>query len=117
MEAGKLSAIVRTWVDEMNAKNLDAVLALYADDADHITPASENAILQGKKDMRNWWETTLQGIPSLLCELRTITAQPPNRVVIEYKRCADDETTIMVAVVFEFNKDGLIAHSRAYQGC
>lgn len=116
MEAGKLATLARHWVCRMNEKNLDAVLALYADDADHITPASSDGAIVGKSDLKRWWETAFQNLPSLNYELRTITAQDPDRVVIEYKRCVENEDPIIVAEVFEVNEKGLIIHSRVYRG-
>ncbi len=116
MDIEKLSDIVRAWVQAMNERKLDDVLALYADDADHNTPAFDGGVIKGKDALRRWWETAFDGLPSLRYELQTITAQAPDRVVIEYERCVEDEDPMMVAEVFEVNEEGLIIHSRVYRG-
>ena len=116
MEAGKLAVLARKWVVAMNDRQLDDVLALYADDADHNTPAFDGGTIQGNDALRRWWEAAFQSLPSLRYELQTITAQDPDRVVIEYQRCVDDENPMMVAEVFEVDEEGLIIHSRVYRG-
>ncbi len=122
MEATKLSAIARMWIDAMNAHDVEGVLKLYAEDADHISPRlrmlyrSTDEVIEGKDTLRKWFARSFDRFPTLKYELQTITAQAPDRVIIEYKRTAQGEKPTMVAEVFEVNEAGLILHSRVYLG-
>jgi len=106
----------------MNEHDVEAVLALYADDAEHVSPAlrvqqpETNGIMSGKDKLRAWWTDAFSRLSTLRYELKSVTAQAPDRVVIEYERFVDGEETLRVAEIFEINDAGLIKRSRVYRG-
>ena len=122
MELSQLATLARKWIIAMNEHIVEDVLALYADDARHISPAlraqqpETNGIIYGKDALRSWWTDAFKRLPTLRYCLQTITAQAPNRVVIEYQRLVDGEEPFLVAEVFELNNDGFIQESRVYRG-
>ncbi|MFH1235881.1 MAG: nuclear transport factor 2 family protein [Parcubacteria group bacterium] len=115
MTIDKLTALARQWIDAMNGHDIEAVLALYADDADHTSPATD--FISGKGSLREWWSGCFDRLPSLRYVVLSITAQEPNRVILEYQRLADSQPAWAVAEVFEVDTSGLITHSRVYHGC
>jgi len=92
----------RTWIDAWNRRDLEAVLAHYAEDAVFISPKAERLVgaarVHGKPALRAYWQTALAQFPSLSFELdaafwsaraetltvvyeATLQGQPPTRAV------------------------------------
>jgi acyl-CoA thioesterase FadM len=61
-EAGA-QAFARTWIDAWNRRDVDAVLAHYADDATFVSPRAEritgNPVVEGKRALRAYWQAAL----------------------------------------------------------
>lgn len=112
--------IARTWLATFNARDVDGLLALYADDCTHTSPKirvlhPETAgLLVGKAAMRAWWVSALERLPGLRYEERALTCSA-DRVFLEYVRHAPGEAPLPVAEVFEV-KHGRIVASRVYHG-
>ena len=117
-----LTQVAREWVEAFNRHDLEALLALYADEATHSSPKllarqpKTGGKITGKPDLRAWWSQAFLCLPSLHYELKTIIAGFDGRVVIEYERLADGEETIRIAEVFDVGEDKLISESRVYHG-
>jgi hypothetical protein len=112
--------IARQWLERFNAKDLDGLLALYADDCRHTSPKirarhpDTGGQLVGKAALREWWRDAFERLPNLRYEETALTADE-KQAVLEYVRHAPNEAPLLVAEVFEM-RDGCIAVSRVYHG-
>lgn len=112
--------IANDWMAAFNNHDLEALLSLYDDNAQHFSPKllirqpETKGLIQGKEAMRAWWQDAFDRIPSLKYIPITFTAND-DRIFMEYKRQADGDPDMMVAEVLEI-KDGLIIYSRVYHG-
>jgi ketosteroid isomerase-like protein len=110
----------RRWLDAFNAHDLDALLALYAEDARHTSPKiralhpDTGGELRGKAALRAWWEDSLRRLPSLRYQAFAITADE-DRAVMEYLRHLDGEPPMPVSETLEL-EEGRIVRSRVYHG-
>ncbi len=89
-EPTRMAALGRDWVAAWNARDLDRVLALYADDfemtSDRIPALGFDAsgTLRGKADVRAYWSKGLTMLPNLHFELID-TFVSPDSVVVFYQ--------------------------------
>jgi ketosteroid isomerase-like protein len=115
-----LNIIAAKWFEAFNEHDLDKLLGLYDENAQHYSPKlrirqpDSNGIVRGKAALRAWWQDAFDRIPSLNYTPTTLTANS-GRVFMEYIRKADSEPEMLVAEVLEI-KDGLIVFSRVYHG-
>jgi steroid delta-isomerase-like uncharacterized protein len=120
MSAERNERIARAWIDAFNAHDVDALVALYADDATHGSPKiralhpESGGKIAGKAALTKWWREANERTPGLSYEPVTITANE-DRVFVEYVRHAPNETPMPVAEVFEI-RAGKIVASRVYHG-
>lgn len=112
--------IARAWLRAFNAHDVDALVALYADDATHTSPKirarhpETGGKLVGRTAIAAWWRDAIQRLPGLRYEDFSLTADDA-RVFIEYWRHAPGEAPMPVAEVFDV-RDGLVRASRVYHG-
>ena len=89
-------AIARAWLDAFNAHDVDALVALYADDATHTSPKiralhpDSGGKLTGKVTLATWWRDANRRLPGLRYEATAIVADE-TRAIIEYLRHAPGE--------------------------
>ena len=89
-EPTRMAALGRDWVAAWNARDLERVLALYADDfemtSDRIPALGFDAsgTLRGKADVRAYWSKGLTMLPNLHFELID-TFVSPDSVVVFYQ--------------------------------
>jgi len=120
MSASDNQAIAEAWMRAFNAHDVDALVALYADDATHTSPKiralhPETAgLLVGKAALTRWWKDANARLPGLRYEAVAYTADA-HRVFMEYLRHAPREPSLPVAEVLEIH-DGKIVASRVYHG-
>jgi hypothetical protein len=113
--------LARAWLKAFNAKDLDALLALYADDCRHTSPKIRSlhpetgGQLVGKPALRVWWEDAFRRLPGLTYEESLVTAAEKS-VVLEYVRRVPNEPPMFVAEVYEVDPSGRIRASRVYHG-
>lgn len=114
------AAIAREWLRSFNARELDALLALYAEDAVHTSPKLKVkkpetlGQVRGKAALRAWWQDSFERLPGLRYEAVNITADTA-RVWMEYLRKAPGEADMLVAEVLDVT-GGVIVASRVYHG-
>lgn len=113
-------AIALRWFTAFNAHDLEALLALYADDAEHFSPKLKvrqpetNGMITGKAALRAWWRDAFDRLPSLRYEVVKLTADQ-EQVFMEYIRHVKDEVDLRVGEVLEI-RGGVIVASRVYHG-
>jgi ketosteroid isomerase-like protein len=120
MSAEENIRIAQRWSAAFNAHDLEALLALYADDAEHYSPKLKvkrpetGGLIRGKDALRAWWRDAFDRLPTLRYEVSKLTADS-EQVFLEYVRHVAGEEDLRVGEVLEI-RDGLIVASRVYHG-
>lgn len=120
METQQNLSIAHKWFAAFNDHNLEALLFLYDDEAEHFSPKLKikkpetNGLVKGKKALHDWWEDAFKTIPTLHYRVTSLTADN-DRVFMEYIRSVENEADMRVAEVLEI-KNGKIVFSRVYHG-
>lgn len=118
MVTQKNLSIAHAWFDAFNSHNLEKLLSLYDDDAEHFSPKLKlrhpdtKGLVTGKAALRDWWSESFDRLPTLKYKVTSLTANS-DRVFMEYLRIVDNEESMMVAEVLEI-KEGVIVASRVY---
>jgi ketosteroid isomerase-like protein len=112
--------IAHRWFAAFNTHDLDALLSLYTDDAEHYSPKLKirrpetNGLVRGKDALREWWREAFERLPTLRYEVLKLTADD-ERVFMEYIRHVAGEEDLRVGEVLEV-RSGMIVASRVYHG-
>jgi len=120
MISQKNLSIAHSWFEAFNAHNLEKLLSLYDDDAQHYSPKlrlrhpETNGLIIGKEALGNWWQDAFDRLPSLHYKVTSLTSNS-ERVFLEYMRIVEGEENMLVAEVLEI-KDAVIISSRVYHG-
>jgi ketosteroid isomerase-like protein len=120
MTPEKLQSIAFKWIETCNSKELEKLVSLYDDDAQHFSPRLKtvqpetNGFISGKDAMRAWWQNAFEKTPSLQYQLKSLTANG-DRVFMEYIRTVANEADELVAEVLDIREDKIVA-SRVYNG-
>lgn len=118
MHLNKTIAI--NWFKAFNQHNLNDLLSLYSNDAQHYSPKlkirqpTTNGLIIGKNELQIWWQDAFERLPSLNYEVIKLTADD-EQVFMEYIRHVNGEEDLKVGEVLEI-KNGLIVFSRVYHG-
>jgi len=87
-DATQLSALGHEWIAAWNARDLERVLALYAEDFEmtshhiHAMGFDPSGTLRGKARVRAYWAAALAGLPDLHFELIDLFLSPDSVVVL-----------------------------------
>jgi ketosteroid isomerase-like protein len=114
----KNKAIVKAWFEAFNSHNLEQLLELYHDQAEHYSPKLKmrqpetNGLSKGKVALRAWWQDAFQRLPSLRYDAQFLIADD-QRVFMDYIRHVDGEADLRVGEVLEI-ENGKIKASRVY---
>ncbi|WP_268848016.1 nuclear transport factor 2 family protein [Flavobacterium aestivum] len=120
MTPEKLQSIAFKWFDAFNNHNLEQLLSLYDDDAEHFSPKLKirkpetQGLVKGKQALRDWWQDAFDRLPSLHYKVTSLTANS-DRVFMEYVRTVDGDEDMLVAEVLDIKENKIIA-SRVYHG-
>ena len=120
MSAEKNLSIAHLWFEAFNAHNLEKLLSLYDDEAQHFSPKLKilhpetNGLVTGKEALRTWWKEAFDRLPSLHYKITSLTSNS-DRVFFEYIRTVENEDDMLMAEVLEIY-EGRITASRVYHG-
>ncbi len=112
--------IAKAWLKAFNDHDLEALLSLYADDAEHFSPKLKlrqpetNGLIRGKDAMRTWWQDAFDRLPTLQYIEIALTSDD-EQVFMEYLRMVQGEENLSVAEKLVI-KNGKICSSRVYHG-
>jgi ketosteroid isomerase-like protein len=118
MNSSAAKAIAHQWIDAFNCKDLDQLLSLYDESAEHYSPKLKvrqpetKGFIKGKMALRQWWQDAFDRLPSLHYRLVRLTAED-SRVFMEYVREVNGEEDLYVGEMLEF-ENGLIVASAVY---
>lgn len=113
-------SIAHKWFEAFNNHNLEQLLSLYDEDAEHFSPKLKirkpetNGLVTGKQALREWWRDAFDRLPTLNYKVTSLTANS-DRVFMEYIRTVDGEPEMLVAEVLDI-KEEKIVFSRVYHG-
>ena len=112
--------IALKWFEAFNEHNLEKLLSLYHDSAQHYSPKLKirmpetQGLIRGKNALRAWWKDAFDRLPSLQYEVIKLTADE-EQVFMEYIRHVEGEENLSVGEVLQI-QNGLIIFSRVYHG-
>ena len=118
MNPQELKEIANKWFAAFNEHNLEKLLSLYHDQAEHYSPKLKvrqpetRGLIKGKDAMRSWWKDSFERLPTLKYEVIRLTPHE-DRVFMEYLRHVEDETTMLVGEMLEV-RNGLIVKSSVF---
>jgi hypothetical protein len=110
----------RSWIEEWNARNIDAVLERYAENCVFISSRASSFAhapsLVGKAALRGYFEKALVGVPDLRFKLDHFLWDPtlPALVMVHVASVADKH--IRECEIMYFNDDGKIMRDEAFYG-
>lgn len=114
----ELKKIANQWFDAFNAHDINALINLYDDNAEHYSPKLKvlrpetNGLIKGKTALRDWWVDAFKRLPQLNYQVLQLTAEG-NHVFMEYIRSTPGEDDLRVGEVLIFSSGKIIA-SRVY---
>jgi len=120
MTTQKNLSIAHAWFEAFNTHNLEKLLSLYDEDAQHFSPKLKirhpetKGLVTGKNALRTWWQDAFDRLPTLNYKVTSLTAND-DRVFMEYTRTVANEEDMLVAEVLEI-KEQVIVASRVYHG-
>ena len=118
MSASELNEIANRWFAAFNDKNLERLMSLYHDNAEHFSPKLKvrhpetKGLITGKAALRSWWQDAFERLPSLYYEVVRLTPHE-DRVFMEYIRKVSGEDDLYVGEMLEI-RDGLIEKSSVF---
>ena len=120
MNPQDLKNIAHLWFKAFNEQDLDGLLSLYDESAQHYSPKLKvrepetKGLIAGKNALGNWWKDCFERLPTLQYQVNKLTAES-GQVFMEYTRKVDGEDDMDIGEVLEI-KDGKITFSRVYHG-
>ena len=120
MTPEKNLSIAHLWFEAFNAHNLEKLLSLYDEDAQHYSPKLKirlpetKGFVTGKAALRSWWKDSFDRLPTLHYKVTSLTSNS-DRVFMEYIRTVANEEEMLIAEILEV-RDGKIIASRVYHG-
>jgi hypothetical protein len=116
MTTTELNNIAHRWMSAFNAKELEELLSLYDEKAEHFSPKLKirhpetNGLIKGKDALRSWWKDAFVRLPSLTYELVRLTPFD-DRVFMEYVRRVEGEEDLFVGEMLEVDNGLIVASS------
>ena len=120
MNSEELKNIAKLWFKAFNEHQLENLLSLYDENAEHFSPKlldrepETKGLIKGKPALRKWWKDCFQRLPSLQYDVQKLTADS-EQVFMEYIRRVEGEDDMKIGEVLEI-KEGKIIFSRVYNG-
>ncbi len=120
MKSQNNKQIADKWFAAFNEHDLENLLSLYDDHAQHFSPKLKirkpdtQGLIKGKAALREWWQDAFDRLPSLQYEVIKLTADE-EQVFMEYIRHVEGEEDLSVGEVLQIN-NGVIVFSRVYHG-
>lgn len=110
--------IAKKWFEAFNEHDLEKLLLLYHQNAQHYSPKLKirspetKGLIIGKPALHSWWKDSFDRLPTLKYVPQQFIANNSS-VFMEYIRYVEGEESMVVGEVLEI-KDGLIVASRVY---
>ena len=118
MNSSELNEIAQHWFAAFNDKDLDRLLALYDDNAEHFSPKLKvrhpetKGLIKGKEALQAWWRDAFNRLPLLQYQIIRLTPHD-DRVFMEYVRHVNGEEDLYVGEMLEI-QNGMIIKSSVF---
>ena len=118
MESTNIKLTAEKWFAAFNEKNINALLALYDDNAEHFSPKLKvrqpetHGLIKGKQQLFDWWKDAFDRLPTLNYQPNYFIADA-DKIFMEYVRSVDGEEDLVVGEVLFF-KNGKIVASKVF---
>lgn len=118
MTLEELNSIAYKWFEAFNEHDLEKLLSLYDDNAEHFSPKLKVrhpetlGLIRGKDSLRAWWKDAFERLPTLRYEVKRLTPYD-DRVFMEYIRHVQGEVDLVVGEMLEI-RNGLIIKSEVF---
>lgn len=118
MDTHNTKDIAHRWFVAFNAHDLEQLLSLYEENAEHYSPKLKvrhpetQGLIKGKTALRKWWDDAFDRLPTLHYEVVRLTPNK-DRVFMEYIRHVENEEDLYVGEMLEV-RDGLIIASSVF---
>lgn len=120
MSIEELSKIAHQWFDAFNQHDLEKLLRLYDENAEHYSPKlkvrqpTSNGLIKGKSALRVWWRDAFDRLPCLHYEVVRLTPYK-DRVFMEYIRHVEGEEDLQVGEMLEIQDEKIVRSSVFHQ--
>jgi acyl-CoA thioester hydrolase len=109
----------RAWIEAWNRRDVEAVLAHFADDATFISPKAEVVVGQGrlenKADLRRYWESAMAQVGRMHFVLEAALWSPTaHALTISYETTVDDQPPRRAGEILRFRGDRVVAGEALY---
>ena len=108
------------WAAAWNRRDLEAVLAHFADDAEFVSPKAQQFVgrsaLKGKAELRRYWETALEQISDIAFTLDSVFLGPGEREVAVLYTSRLNGRASRAMEILRFNEKGHIVRGEAMYG-
>jgi ketosteroid isomerase-like protein len=115
----EMVAHARAWIAAWNARDLQAVLDAYADDACFRSPVARavtgSSFLQGKAAMKAYWRTGLARLPNLRFTLTSVICDVEAQMMVVHYDAALDGPPKRACEIFRF-ENGKKTYGEALYG-
>lgn len=116
MTTAELNRVAIKWFDAFNAKDIESLLSLYDDEAEHYSPKLKarhpetGGLIKGKQALHRWWTDAFVRLPSMHYEVKRLTPFE-DRVFMEYVRRVEGEEDLYVGEMLDVREGLIIASS------
>jgi acyl-CoA thioester hydrolase len=119
LDEASAARFARDWIDAWNRRDVEAVLAHYADDATFVSPKALGIVgrarLTNTADLRRYWQQGVERLRSLRFELdAAIWSAPQQTLTILYAAWFDDAPACRAVELLRFRGDRVIAGEALY---
>ncbi|HWY38102.1 MAG TPA: nuclear transport factor 2 family protein [Bacteroidia bacterium] len=120
MNTDLTTQIAEKWFAAFNEKNIDALLTLYDDNAEHFSPKlkirnpATGGLIKGKQQLYAWWKDAFDRLPSLHYK-PSYFITGSDKIFMEYVRSVKGEDDLIVGEVLFFKNDKIIS-SKVFHG-
>ena len=120
MQRSRAVIFAESWIDAWNRRDIDQVLAMYADNLSFTSPRALETIgistVVGKSALRDYWRKGLARITDLQFILdRVIWDAETHELGIVYTRNADGSSKRVIET-FRFDANGLVVRTEVLHG-
>ncbi|MEO7990564.1 MAG: nuclear transport factor 2 family protein [Chryseolinea sp.] len=118
MSSIELNEIALKWFAAFNDQNIENLLLLYDDQAEHFSPKLKvrhpetKGLIKEKTALGAWWQDAFERLPTLQYEVIRLTPYE-NRIFMEYIRHVEGEDDLYVGEMLEL-ENGLIIKSSVF---
>lgn len=113
-----IKQIAEKWFAAFNKKDIDSLLSLYDENAEHFSPKLKirkpetEGLIKGKQQLYDWWKDAFDRLPTLHYKPNYFIVDA-DKIFVEYVRTVEGEDDMVVGEVLFF-QNGKIISSKVF---